>query len=136
MTPQAVNVFGGFGARGRAPGEAQRIAADADAVAAAGAFAIVIEGTIETLAEEITERVAVPTIGIGASPRCDGQILVADDLLGLIPDFTPPFVRKYADLAGTVKAAAAAYGEDVRARRFPGPEHVYKAEGGKTGGRT
>jgi 3-methyl-2-oxobutanoate hydroxymethyltransferase len=136
MTPQGVNVFGGFGARGRAPGEAQRIAADADAVAAAGAFAIVIEGTIETLAEEITERVAVPTIGIGASPRCDGQILVVDDLLGLIPDFTPPFVRKYADLAGTVKAAAAAYGEDVRARRFPGPEHVYKAEGGKTGGRT
>ena len=86
---------------------------------------------VETLAEEITGRVAVPTIGIGASSRCDGQILVTDDLLGLFPDFTPPFVRQYAELAGTVRSAVSAYGEDVRARRFPGPEHVYAAGDGK-----
>ncbi|MBT5413965.1 MAG: 3-methyl-2-oxobutanoate hydroxymethyltransferase [Rhodospirillaceae bacterium] len=131
MTPQAVNMLGGFGARGRSPEEARRIAADADAVAEAGAVAIVVEGTVETLAEEITGRVAVPTIGIGASSRCDGQILVTDDLLGLFPDFTPPFVRQYAELAGTVRSAVSAYGEDVRARRFPGPEHVYAAGDGK-----
>jgi 3-methyl-2-oxobutanoate hydroxymethyltransferase len=125
LLPQSVNMAGGFRAHGRQDEEAARILADAKAVAAAGAFAIVIEGTVEKLAREITEAVPVPTIGIGASPACDGQILVTDDILGLFSDFTPRFVKRYADLGPQVAAAAASYAEDVRARRFPGPEHCF-----------
>lgn len=129
MTPQAINMLGGYGARGRSPEEARSIVADAHAIAEAGAVAIVLEGTVEAVAEEISESVAVPIIGIGASARCDGQILVTDDLLGLFTDFTPPFVRRYAELAEAMRGAVTAYAEDVRARRFPGVEHVYGAEG-------
>ena len=124
LMPQAVNVSG-FRAQGRNEDEAAEVMADALAVAEAGAFAVVVEGTYEAAARAITEAVSVPTIGIGASPACDGQILVTDDLLGLFTDFTPRFVRRYADLAPAVSEAVAAYAADVRARRFPEPKHCF-----------
>ena len=124
LRPQAVLVDGGFKAKGRDLNERQRILADAKATAQAGAFAVVVEGVAEALAQEITEAVAVPTIGIGASAGCDGQILVTDDMLGLF-NWTPKFVRRYADLRGEIDRAVAAYAEDVRERRFPGPREVY-----------
>ena len=125
LTPQSLHAAGGFRAHGREADEAARIMADAQAVADAGAFAVVIEGTVEAVAREITVAIAIPTIGIGASAACDGQILVTDDLTGLFTDFKPKFVKRYADLGAVVAKAAQAYAEDVRARRFPGPEHVY-----------
>ena len=121
------HTYGGYGARGKVEAEADRIVADAQAVAESGAFAMVVEGVIEPLAQRITETVSVPTIGIGASAACDGQILVCDDLLGLFGDFRPKFVKQYAQLAGTIEAAVGNYASDVRARRFPGPEQVYAA---------
>ncbi|MCW2240459.1 3-methyl-2-oxobutanoate hydroxymethyltransferase [Azospirillum canadense] len=127
LTPQSVNTLGGFRARGRSVDEGERILADAQAIADADAFALVIEGVMEPLADRITAAVAVPTIGIGASVACDGQVLVTDDLLGLFTDFTPKFVRRYAELGPTVSQAASAFAEDVRHRRFPGPEHVFAA---------
>lgn len=125
LMPQSVNALGGFSARGRSVAEGERIALDAEAIAAAGAFAIVVEGTVEAVARAVTARVAVPTIGIGASPACDGQILVTEDMLGLPVGFTPKFVKRYAELAADIEAAVARYAGDVRARRFPGPEHCY-----------
>jgi 3-methyl-2-oxobutanoate hydroxymethyltransferase len=125
LQPQSVHSYGGYGARGKVEEEADRIVADARAVADAGAFAMVVEGVIEPLARRITEAVPVPTIGIGASAACDGQILVCDDLLGLFGDFRPKFVKQYAQLARTIEEAVAGYAGDVRARRFPGPEQVY-----------
>jgi len=127
LRPQAVLVDGGFKAKGRAADERARILEEAKATAAAGAFALVVEGVAEGLAREITEAVSVPTIGIGASAGCDGQILVTDDMLGLF-DWTPKFVRRYADLRGEILRAADAYAEDVRARRFPGPAEIYFAK--------
>ena len=124
LRPQAARATGGFRVHGRSDAEARRIRDDARAVAEAGAFAVVLENVVEPLARTITADLAVPTIGIGASPACDGQILVTDDLAGLFTDFTPRFVKRYADLAGALDRAAAAYADDVRARRFPGPEHV------------
>lgn len=126
LQPQSVNTYGGYGARGRAEAEAEGILADARAVAEAGAFAVVVEGVVEPLARQITAAVPIPTIGIGASAACDGQILVSEDAFGLFADFVPRFVKRYADLAGIVSAAAGAYAEEVRARRFPGPEHTYQ----------
>jgi len=125
LMPQSVNAIGGFRAQGLSPEEAEQIAADGAAMADAGAFAIVIEGTSEALARKLTAELPVPTIGIGASPACDGQILVTDDLLGLFSDFTPKFVKRYAELAATIGDAVDAYATDVRARDFPGPEHCY-----------
>jgi 3-methyl-2-oxobutanoate hydroxymethyltransferase len=125
LEPQSVNAAGGFRVQGRGEREAERLAADATAIADAGAFALVIEGTVEPVARAITEKVPIPTIGIGASPFCDGQILVSDDMLGLYAEFTPRFVRRYAELAPAISAAAEAYAADVRARRFPGPEHCF-----------
>jgi len=125
LTPQSINRLGGYQARGRGPEQAEAIMADALAVAEAGAFALVVEGTVEPLARAITQKVAVPTIGIGASPACDGQVLVTEDMIGLFQAFTPKFVRRYADVGAVVGAAAAAYAADVRARRFPGAEHVF-----------
>ena len=130
LQPQSVHSYGGYGARGKVEAEADRIVVDAEAIAEAGAFAMVVEGVIEPLAQRITEAVPVPTIGIGASAACDGQILVCDDLLGLFGDFRPKFVRQYAQLSGTIDEAVAAYAGDVRGRRFPGPEQVYGAESG------
>ncbi|WP_119461244.1 3-methyl-2-oxobutanoate hydroxymethyltransferase [Rhodospirillaceae bacterium SYSU D60014] len=133
LVPQSVNSLGGYRARGRDDAQADEILADARAVADAGAFSIVLEGIVEPLAREITEAVDVPTIGIGASPACDGQVLVTEDLTGLFGDFTPKFVKRYAELGEAIGEAAAAYAEDVRARRFPGPEHCFGA--GKNSGR-
>lgn len=129
LRPQAVNVDGKFRAKGRTREERAKVLAEARAADEAGAFAIVVEGVDETLAPEITAAVKAPTIGIGASARCDGQILVTDDLLGLF-DWTPKFVRRYADLKGVIDKAAGAYAADVRARRFPAAAETY-ALGGK-----
>ncbi|HYE50897.1 MAG TPA: 3-methyl-2-oxobutanoate hydroxymethyltransferase [Azospirillaceae bacterium] len=125
LTPQAVNALGGYKARGRSEAEQEKILADARAVAEAGAFSLVVEGVVEPLARRVTEAVPVPTIGIGASAACDGQVLVTDDLLGLFGGFTPKFVKRYAELGPTIEAAAAAYADDVRARRFPAAEHTF-----------
>ena len=127
LTPQSINALGGYGVRGRNAAEADAIMADAVAVAEAGAFGIVIEKTMEELSEAITRRVAVPTIGIGASVTCDGQILVTDDVVGMFPDFRPKFVKRYADLGQAYTTAIRSYAEDVRARRFPGPDQVFLA---------
>jgi 3-methyl-2-oxobutanoate hydroxymethyltransferase len=129
LRPQAVLVDGGFKAKGKGLDERRQILEDARATAEAGAFAIVIEGVAEGLAREITAAVPVPTIGIGASAGCDGQILVTDDMLGLF-DWTPKFVRRYADLRGDISKAIARYADDVRARRFPGPAEIYFAKAG------
>lgn len=129
LRPQAVLVDGGFKAKGRGGDERAQILEEAKATAEAGAFAIVVEGVAEGLAREITEAVSVPTIGIGASAGCDGQILVTDDMLGLF-DWTPKFVRRYADLRGEISKAVASYADDVRQRRFPGPAEIYFAKAG------
>ncbi|MGH7057244.1 MAG: 3-methyl-2-oxobutanoate hydroxymethyltransferase [Acetobacteraceae bacterium] len=125
LKPQAVQSLGGFRTQGRTASEAERVMADAEAIARAGAFAVVLEGTVEPLAREIAERLDIPVIGIGASPACDGQILVTEDMLGLFGAFTPRFVRRYANLGAVVSSAVEAYAADVRARRFPGPEHCF-----------
>ncbi len=125
LKPQSVNITGGFRSRGKSDREATAILADAVAVADAGAFAMVVEGTVEPLSREITETVAVPTIGIGASPACDGQILVTEDLVGLFGQFKPKFVKRYAEMGGMISKAAATYARDVKARRFPGLEHCF-----------
>ncbi len=130
LRPQAVNVDGKFRAKGRNPAERALVLAEARAADAAGAFAIVVEGVDVSLAPEITAAVKAPTIGIGASAQCDGQILVTDDLLGLF-EWTPKFVRRYADLKGVVDKAAAAYSSDVRARRFPAAAETYTLGGAK-----
>ncbi len=127
LTPQAVNVFGGYKVQGRAE-DADRVRADAEAVSRAGAFSVVLEKVPHSLASRITAEIAIPTIGIGASPDCDGQVLVVDDMLGLFTDFRPKFVRRYAELGRTAGEAVAAYAADVRARRFPGKEHVFADE--------
>jgi len=124
LLPQNVNVDGAFKAKGRTPEERARIIADAKASDEAGAFAIVIEGVDESLGTEITAAVKAPTIGIGASAACDGQVLVVDDLLGLF-DWTPKFVRRYADLKPVISEAVQSYAEDVRARRFPAAAETY-----------
>ncbi|MEG8047042.1 3-methyl-2-oxobutanoate hydroxymethyltransferase [Sphingomonas aerolata] len=129
LTPQAVNVLGGYGARGRTPEEAAKIVADAKAVAEAGAFALVIEGVVEPIAIEITRAVACPTIGIGASVECDGQVLVAEDMLGLF-DRTAKFVKRFEDLAAKISGAAETYADEVRSRAFPGPDQSYAPRAG------
>ncbi len=126
LMPQSVNVAGGFRATGRDDDDASRVEADAHAIAEAGAFAVVVEGTVEPVARRITEQLAAPTIGIGASPACDGQILVSEDLLGLFDAFRPRFVRRYAELGDQVTDAVTAYAADVRAGRFPGPENCFR----------
>jgi len=125
LMPQSVNIAGGFRSRGKEEREAEQILNDAKAVADAGAFAVVVEGTFEPLARKITKAIPIPTIGIGASPACDGQILVTEDLVGLFSDFTPKFVKRYAELGRQISDAAEAYADDVRAGRFPGPEHCF-----------
>jgi len=124
LTPQMIQIFGGFKTQGRTEAEWPAIEADAKAVAAAGAFAVVLEGMAEPLAAKITKEIAIPTIGIGASAECDGQILVMEDMLGLNPN-PPKFVRRYANLGSDIEAAVKAYATDVRERRFPGLENVY-----------
>lgn len=132
LQPQSVHALGGFRAQGKGAGEDEIIRRDAQAVVDAGAFAVVLEGTVEPLARAITAEIAIPTIGIGASPACDGQVLVTEDVVGLFSDFTPKFVKRYAQLGPQVSAAVQAYAEEVRSRAFPGPEHCFsdKAKGG------
>lgn len=127
LTPQAVHALGGFRSQGRSEREREKLLADARAVSDAGAFSIVVEATVEPLARQITQAIAAPTIGIGASVACDGQVLVTEDMLGLFADFTPKFVRRYADLNPMIIQASATFADDVRNRRFPGPEHTFAA---------
>ena len=124
LTPQSVNTLGGYKVVGR-EGEAESVMADAHAVEAAGAFAVVLEKVPVGLAARITQSLEIPTIGIGAGARCDGQVLVVDDMLGLFADFRPRFVKRYAELGGAADSAIAAYAAEVRARAFPGDEHSF-----------
>ena len=124
LTPQSVNVMGGFKTQGRSQSEWGALETDAQAVADAGAFAVVIEGMAEPLAAKITKMIDIPTIGIGASKACDGQILVLEDMLGLSPR-VPKFVKEFGQLGAAIEGAVALYAEEVRSRRFPGAEHVY-----------
>lgn len=125
LTPQAVNMLGGYGARGKSSDEAQLIQADAVAVAKAGAFCIVVEGVLEPIATKVAKTVPVPVIGIGASAECDGQVLVTDDMLGLF-ERTPRFVKRYDDLASRIGEAARSYAEEVRSRSFPTEDQTYR----------
>jgi len=125
LTPQSVSVFGGFRVQGKTVEAARKVIDDAKALEQAGVFSLVLEAVPGRLAEYISRTVSVPTIGIGAGVGCDGQILVMHDLLGLFDRFTPKFVRQYANLAEVMRGAFRAYGEDVRARRFPAEEHTF-----------
>ena len=124
LTPQAVNALGGYGARGRSEAEEAKIVRDAKAVADAGAFLLVIEGVVEPIAARITNEVACPTIGIGASAQCDGQVLVIDDMLGMF-ERTARFVKRYDDLASRISASAQTYAAEVRSRAFPTIDQTY-----------
>lgn len=125
LTPQAVNVLGGYGARGRSDAEAEKIVADAKALDEAGAFAMVIEGVVEPIAIAATKAVSCPTIGIGASAQCDGQVLVTEDMLGMF-ERVPRFVKRYEDIAGVIDRTVARYAEEVRARSFPTADQTYQ----------
>ena len=125
LTPQAVNVLGGYAARGRSDAEADKIVGDAKALDEAGAFAIVVEGVVEPIAIAVTEAVACPTIGIGASAKCDGQVLVTDDMVGMF-ERVPRFVKKYDDVAAIISGAAEQYAAEVRNRSFPGDDQLYQ----------
>ena len=124
LTPQSVNTLGGYKVQGR-DAQADAVIADARAVAEAGTFAVVLEKVPQALADRITADIAIPTIGIGASAGCDGQVLVVDDMLGMFTAFKPKFVKRYADLGPSAKTAIEAYAAEVRARSFPAPEHVF-----------
>ena len=124
LTPQSINTLGSFRAQGREEETWAPIENDARAIAEAGAFSIVVEAVAEPLARKITQSIAVPTIGIGASAACDGQVLVLEDMLGLSPR-APKFVRRYGNLGPAIEEAIAGYARDVKSRAFPGPEHVY-----------
>jgi 3-methyl-2-oxobutanoate hydroxymethyltransferase len=130
LTPQHVNTLGGFRSQGRTSAQADKIRADAQAISEAGAFAIVIEGTIEPLAREITEQISALTIGIGASPACDGQVLVGEDILGIFTDFKPKFVKRYATLADDISQAVATYAAEVRSRAFPSEDYCFAPKKG------
>jgi 3-methyl-2-oxobutanoate hydroxymethyltransferase len=125
LTPQAVNTLGGYGARGRSAAEADKILADAAAIAEAGAFVIVVEGVLEEIATRVAAAVAPPVIGIGASAACDGQVLVTEDMLGLF-ERTPRFVKRYDDMAHRIGAAVGAYAAEVRSRTFPTEDQTYQ----------
>ncbi|KEO91269.1 3-methyl-2-oxobutanoate hydroxymethyltransferase [Erythrobacter longus] len=125
LTPQAVNVLGGYMARGRSDAEAEKIVNDAIALDQAGAFAIVLEGVLEPIAIKATKAVSCPTIGIGASNQCDGQVLVTEDMLGMF-ERVPRFVKKYEDIASVIEKTVAHYAEEVRERTFPTEEQTYQ----------
>jgi 3-methyl-2-oxobutanoate hydroxymethyltransferase len=124
LTPQAVNILGGYGVRGKSDEEAKAIVDDSIAVAQAGAFSLVIEGVLESIAIEVTNKVACPTIGIGASAQCDGQVLVTEDMLGMF-ERVPKFVKRYGDMADVVTGAVKEYAEQVRSRSFPTVDQIY-----------
>ena len=124
LTPQAVNILGGYGVRGKSDEEAKAIVEDSIAVAQAGAFSLVIEGVLESIAIEVTNKVACPTIGIGGSAQCDGQVLVTEDMLGMF-ERVPKFVKRYQDMAGVVEGAVKDYAGEVRSRSFPTTDQIY-----------
>jgi len=126
LTPQSVHEFGGYKVQGREKNRREMVLRDAAAVEEAGAFAVVLEGMPLDLAQEITERSTIPTIGIGAGSHCDGQVLVIHDMLGLFDDFTPKFVKRYADVKAVMTGAVKEYLSDVKARQFPAEEHSFK----------
>jgi len=130
LTPQSINVLGSFRAQGREEADWERIEADTLAVSDAGAFSVVIEAVAEPLARKLSQAVPIPTIGIGASPACDGQVLVLEDMLGLSPR-VPKFVKRFGELGPGIEKAVADYAAEVRARSFPGPEHGYAMSGKK-----
>lgn len=125
LTPQSVHRMGGYRVQGREEAQRQRLRDDARAVQEAGAFSVVLEGIPAKLAGEITEELAIPTIGIGAGPRCDGQVLVMQDLLGLFDEFRPKFVKRFGELKKPVRDAVRAYADEVRRGKFPGKEHSF-----------
>ena len=127
LTPQAVNILGGYGVRGKSAAEAKSIVEDAVAMSDAGAFAMVIEGVLEPIAIEITNKIACPTIGIGASAQCDGQVLVTEDMLGLF-ERTPKFVKRFGAMQGMVEESVRQYAEQVRDRSFPSADQLYQPE--------
>ena len=126
LTPQSINVFGGFKVQGKSEEAARALLADAKAVEEAGAFAVVIEAVPAALAQMITDAVSIPTIGIGAGAGCDGQILVYQDMLGMFSDFTPKFVKRYANVGEVMREAFASYAAEVASGTFPTEEHTYK----------
>lgn len=128
LTPQMVHQFGGFKVQARSAAAAERLLEEALLLEEAGIFSLVLEGIPWQVAEVITAEVKTPTIGIGAGSACDGQVLVTNDLLGLFDDFTPKFVKRYAQLKDTITAAFARYHEDVKAGQFPGPEHAFRLD--------
>jgi 3-methyl-2-oxobutanoate hydroxymethyltransferase len=127
LTPQSVHKMGGYVVQGRDEEQAKKILSDAIALEQAGCYALVLEGVPLELAREITERLTIPTIGIGAGVHCDGQVLVCYDLLGLNPDFKPKFVKRYADLYGTIRGATQTYLDEVRGQTFPDEAHSFGA---------
>ena len=129
LMPQQVNALGGFKAQGRDEQSAARVRRDALAMQAAGAFSVVLEGIAEPLARALSEELEIPTIGIGASPACDGQVLVTEDLLGLFGEYQPRFVKRYAELGRVIDQALGEYAREVRGGQFPGLEHCFKAAG-------
>ncbi len=129
LTPQSVHAMGGFKVQGKGEAAADRVIADARALDEAGAYAIVLEAIPPDLAQEITDLVSVPTIGIGAGSGCDGQVLVCYDLLGMYPDLAPKFAKRFAEVGQQILGATRAYVDEVRARSFPGPGHAFKANG-------
>jgi 3-methyl-2-oxobutanoate hydroxymethyltransferase len=126
LTPQSVHAFGGYKLQGKDREARERILRDARAVEEAGAFAVVLEGMPAVLAREITAALNIPTIGIGAGPECDGQVLVIHDMLGLFDDFVPKFVKRYAELKPSMTAAVKSFISEVQTQKFPGPEHSFK----------
>jgi 3-methyl-2-oxobutanoate hydroxymethyltransferase len=129
LTPQSVHTMGGFKVQGKTDAQAARILADARALEGSGAFSIVLEGVPSDVAARVTRALRIPTIGIGAGPATDAQVLVFHDMLGLTTGKAPKFVKRYANLAEEISRAAAAYSEDVRTGKFPAPEHEYSANG-------
>ncbi|MDG6079667.1 3-methyl-2-oxobutanoate hydroxymethyltransferase [Erythrobacter litoralis] len=125
LTPQAVNSLGGYGARGRSDAEAEKIVGDAKALDEAGAFAVVVEGVVEPIAIEVTNAISCPTIGIGASAKCDGQVLVTEDMLGMF-ERVPRFVKRYENIAKTISQTVARYADEVRSRSFPSSDQTYQ----------
>lgn len=126
LTPQSVHALGGYRVQGREEAAAARLLADAHAVEDAGAFSVVLELVPSALAARVTKELSIPTVGIGAGQGCDGQVLVLPDMLGMNAGFSPKFLKRYADLDGVIRAAVSAYADDVRAGRYPGPEHGFE----------
>ena len=128
LTPQSINSLGGFKVQGKSETAAQKLLDEARAVEEAGAFAVVLECVPATLAERISREISIPTIGIGAGAGCDGQVLVYQDMLGLFSDFTPKFVKRFADAGEVVREAFAGYIKEVQAGTFPAQEHTFKMD--------